>query len=162
MDIAPNGEVYVVDDVRDDVQVFTPRGTYLRTLGRGHGSLPGQMSYTGMARVRSDGVLVNADFGNDRVQAIDASGRSLWSFGSHGGGPGQFDEPQDIAFGPTDILFVVDDSRVQVFDRAHELIGEWPGTPSSDHLGSLALIGDRLWVEPPYTGSLIELQVTYT
>jgi DNA-binding beta-propeller fold protein YncE len=157
VDTSPAGQVYVVDDQRNDIQVFDGRGLFIRTLG-GPGSGPGQLADTGNVRVREDGLVVNADFGNGRVQAWDAEGAFQWSLGSQGTGPGEFDEPQDVAFGPDGMLFVVDDARVQVFDSRRQLIGTWPEEPSPDHLGSLALIGDVLWVAAPYSDTLFQVR----
>ena len=159
--VAPSGEVFVVDDRRDDIQVFSADGTYRRTIG-GPGSAPGQLYDTGNIRIDGEGNLVNADFGNGRVQAWDDKGRLLWTLGSQGTGPGQFTEPQDVAFGPDGRLLVVDDARVQVFNAQRELVGVWPAAPSPDHLGALALDGDRLWVEAPYPNKLFELKVSWT
>lgn len=157
----PSGEVYVVDDLRDDIQVFSADGTYRRTIG-GPGSAPGQLRDTGNIRIDGQGNLLNADFGNGRVQAWDDKGRLLWTLGSKGTGPGQFTEPQDVAFGPDGHLLVVDDGRVQVFNVQRELVGVWPADPSPDHLGALALDGDHLWVEAPYPNKLFELKVSWT
>ena len=158
--VAPSGEVFVVDDKRNDIQVFTKDGVYLRTIGR-QGSGDGELSDTGAIRIAADGTLVNADFGNSRVQAWDGNGDFLWSLGSHGSGPSQFVEPQDVAFGPDGSLFVVDDTRVQVFDAERQLIGTWPDPPSPDHLASVMLDGDTLWVEAPYVDTLYEIRVTF-
>jgi DNA-binding beta-propeller fold protein YncE len=157
--VAPSGEVFVVDDERDDIQVFSPAGDYLRTIGR-PGSGPGELRATGNVRVRRDGAVVNADFGNHRVQAWDAEGEFLWSLGQRGTGPGQFVEPQDIAFGVDGSLFVVDDSRVQVFDGDLNLIATWPEERSPDHLASIAVSGESLWVVAPYADILYEIHVS--
>ena len=39
-----NGNVYVSDETRDDVQVFTADGMYIRTIGE-HGSEPRQLDF---------------------------------------------------------------------------------------------------------------------
>jgi DNA-binding beta-propeller fold protein YncE len=162
VDVGPDARVYVVDDVRDDIQVFSADGAYVRTIGM-HGTEPGQMSFTGMVRVRDDGTVVNADFDNARVQAFSPVGKLQWWFGSYGSGPGEFVEPQDIAFGPDGLLFVMDAGRVQVFDRSHEMVGAWPADGEwHDHLGSIALVGNSLWVEPSYTGTLLRVPVSYS
>ena len=156
--VSPAGDVYVVDDERDDIQVFTADGDYLRTIGQ-KGSGDGEMQFTGNIRIAPDGTLINADFGNGRVQAWDAEDQFLASFGSLGTGPGEFTEPQDVAIGADGTLFVVDDSRVQAFDSEMQLIGTWPDEPSPDHLASIALNGDTLWVVAPYTDILYEIEV---
>ena len=157
--IAPSGEVYVVDDERDDIQVFTADGEYQRTIGE-PGSEPGQMNDTGNIRIDSDGTIVNADTGNTRVQAWDKSGKSLWAFGSSGSGPGEFSTPIDVAFGPNGTLVVVDDTRVQVFDADHQVVGEW-SSETGDHFGAVAVDGDTLWVEALYPDKLFELRVAW-
>lgn len=156
--INEDGDVFVVDDERDDIQVFTADGGYVRTIGR-HGSGPGELQFTGNIRIGPDGSVVNADFGNHRVQAWDASGQVAWTLGSRGNAAGQFIEPQDVAFGDDGILFVVDDARVQAFDRDRNFIGSWPEEPSSDHLASIAFNGATLWVLAPYANTLYEIRV---
>ena len=156
--VSPAGEVYVVDDERDDIQVFTADGEYLRTIGQ-KGSGDGEMQFTGNIRIAPEGTLINADFGNGRVQAWDAEDQFLGSLGSLGTGPGEFTEPQDVAIGADGTLFVVDDSRVQAFDSEMQLIGTWPDEPSPDHLASIALNGDTLWVVAPYADTLYEIEV---
>ncbi len=156
---SPAGEVFVVDDVRDDIQVFTPDGEYLRTIGR-HGSADGEMAFTGNIRFAPDGSLVNADFDNARVQAWDDQGAFKWTTGSRGVEPGRFVEPQDVAFGPTGELFVVDDSRVQVFDTERNVIATWPDAPSPEHLASIAITGDTLWVLAPYLPGIYEIDIS--
>ena len=158
IEVSSAGEVFVVDDVRNDIQVFSADGEYLRTIGR-PGSANGELRDTGNIRIGPDGTLVNADFGNGRVQAWDDQGTFAWTLGSPGTAPGEFTEPQDVAFGPAGELFVVDDSRVQLFDVGRNLIATWPDSPSVEHLGSLALVGTTLWVEAPSFGTY-ELEVT--
>ena len=160
MAVDSSGEVFVVDDERDDIQVFTSDGGYLRTIGR-HGSGPGELNFTGNIRIGPDDILVNADFGNSRVQAWDSDGNFLWTLGSEGTDPGQFVEPQDVAFGPDGSLFVVDDSRVQLFDRELNLIGTWPDEPWPDHLASIAFRDKTLWVIAPYADEVLELRVRF-
>ena len=42
------------------------------------------------------GRLAVADTGNDRIQAFDARGELLWSFGRSGERPGEFRRPMDV------------------------------------------------------------------
>ena len=95
MAVGPTGLVYVVDDVRDDIQVFSPEGSLLSKVG-GHGSGDGQLDNAGSIFVGTDGTLYAADTGNGRVEAWGPDGTFLWSFGSTGTGAGQFDGPTDV------------------------------------------------------------------
>ena len=69
-------------------------------------------------------------------------------------------DSRGVAFGP-DGRLVVDHGRVQVFDAQHNLVGVWAADPGADKLAALALSGDHLWVEAPYT-KLFELEVSWT
>ena len=68
-------------------------------------------------------------------------------------------EPQDVAFGADGMLLVVDDARVQAFDRGGIVIGAWPDEPVADHLASIAFDGTTLWVLAPYANTLYEIRV---
>ena len=90
MAVGPDGSVYVVDDLRDDIQRFTPDGVWLQTIGR-HGPADGEMDNTSGIDVDPAGRLLNADSGNARIQAWDDEGTFLWSRGgrpSRGCSPG--------------------------------------------------------------------------
>lgn len=59
-----------------------------------------------------------------RVVTLDASGNVLGGFGSHGGEPGRFNFPTNIARGPDGRLFVTDSMnfRVQIFSSSGEFL----------------------------------------
>ena len=153
--VAPSGEVYVVDDERDDIQVFTRDGGYLKTIGR-HGRRLGEMSFTGNIRFHH-GAIVNADFGNSRVQVWHKQDGWISGFGEEGTDPGQFVEPQDVAFGPDGTMYVVDDSRVQAFAPEGTYLGAWPAAPSPEHLATIAYLNGSLWVGAPYIDTLYQV-----
>lgn len=52
------------------------------------------------------------------------------SWGSTGSGPGQFDDPRDVAVAPDGNVYVVDanNSRVQYFTSSGSYLGEWGGS----------------------------------
>lgn len=64
-----------------------------------------------------EGRLYVADCRNSRVQILTSSGECLMQLGEHGSGPGQFDQPQGVAIGPSGQLAVVclENHRVQLF-----------------------------------------------
>lgn len=62
--------------------------------------------------------LYVVDTYNHRVQAFNASGNFIRSFGSEGSGPGQLLFPADVAVNSNGVVFVLDNgnNRIQVFD----------------------------------------------
>jgi len=74
-----------------------------------------------------------ADWGNDRVQFFGASLDVFGSIGATGSGPGQFDQPFDLAFDSTNARLLVTDSvnnRVQVWASPLDLPSK-PAAPRS-------------------------------
>jgi 6-phosphogluconolactonase (cycloisomerase 2 family) len=69
-----------------------------------------------------------SDTGNDRVQAFDAAGKLVRTFGGHGADDGQLDRPMGIAFDPSgNVLYVVENGnrRVSAFAAANgRLVGK--------------------------------------
>jgi sugar lactone lactonase YvrE len=86
--IGPDGNVYVGDQGSHVVQVFTPEGQFLRTVGV-PGQRPGQLSAVGALAVADDGSLLVAD-GRNRIDRFHPGGSLLNSWGSSGSGVGQF------------------------------------------------------------------------
>jgi DNA-binding beta-propeller fold protein YncE len=112
------GQVYVTDLL--GIQVFNSGGGFVRTLvPTGEGlRLP-----TGLAISPAGDVFV-ADSAAHDVKRFDAAGGLIATIGQPGRpgdlspGPGQFNNPTDLAFDPQGNLYVVDqgNSRVQKFD----------------------------------------------
>ena len=63
--LGPDGLVHVSDDARNDVQVFTPAGKHLRTIGEPGGD-PGQLADFGGPLVIGKAPYV-ADYDNHRI-----------------------------------------------------------------------------------------------
>jgi DNA-binding beta-propeller fold protein YncE len=120
------GNVFVIDDKRDDVQVFTADGRFLRAFA-GHGSGEGQLSFTGTGAFDAAGNLWIADFDNARLAVFADDGTFLRNVGAQGSGPGQFSSPGGVAFdGAGDVLIADgDNGRVEALDRAGRYLGEW-------------------------------------
>jgi YYY domain-containing protein len=80
----------------------------------------------GIARA-ADGTLWVADFGNRRVQHVDAHLRPLGGFGSEGDAPGQFHDPCGIAVGADGSLYVADtwNHRIQKFTAKGIFVAQW-------------------------------------
>jgi tripartite motif-containing protein 71 len=86
--IGPDGNVYVGDQGSHVVQVFTPQGQFLRTMGAA-GQRPGELSAVGALAVADDGSLLVAD-GRNRIDRFHPGGSLLSSWGSSGSDVGQF------------------------------------------------------------------------
>jgi DNA-binding beta-propeller fold protein YncE len=111
-----DGNVYVSDEERHDVQVFDRDGNFLRRWGS-LGSGPGQFNHpSGLAADQEGNVLV-VDSLNNRVQKLTPDGRMLLIWGEAGAGPGQFNLPWGIGADRQGRVYVADwrNGRVQQF-----------------------------------------------
>ncbi len=115
-----DGNVYVVDGGNRRIQVFTPVGTFVRSIG-GPGPSPEGLGEPQDVAVQGSQIFV-ADTGNDRVAVFRLDGTYLgeWS---------DVDGPWGIAAAPDGRVFVVENeaSRVSVFKADGELLDRWAG-----------------------------------
>jgi len=74
-----------------------------------------------------DGTLWVADFGNRRLQHVDAHLRALGGFGSEGDAPGRFRDPCGVAVGSDGSIYVADtwNHRVQKLTAKGFFVAEW-------------------------------------
>jgi tripartite motif-containing protein 71 len=77
---APDGFLYVVDDLAHRIVVFDREGHILRLLGR-HGAGPGELLWPDAIDVALDGTMYVADTGGNRIQVWSADGRFVRSIG---------------------------------------------------------------------------------
>ena len=77
---------------RDNVQVFSPEGTYLRTISE-HGTGPGQLLEPRYITTDIDGNVWVADYGNNRVQAFTTEGELIKAWGDFGSRAWAFSQP---------------------------------------------------------------------
>jgi peptidylamidoglycolate lyase len=78
--------------------------------------------------VASDGSFYVSDgYRNSRVVKFSASGQYLFSWGTKGGGEGQFNLPHGLDLDDKGNVYVADreNSRIQVFDSDGRFISEW-------------------------------------
>ena len=110
------GRVYVFDEDRQALLIYTDEGQLVRMTGKG-GKESGAFSSVKGLSPGPDNTLYAADTGNSRVQIFDAEGQFLSAFGSAGKKPGQMRSPQGVAACPDGRVYVADtgNSRVQVF-----------------------------------------------
>jgi streptogramin lyase len=86
--IAPNGDIYVSDGYQNSRVVhFTEDGRFVRIIGGGRGSEPGQLQVPHGVAVDSRGRILVNDSDNQRVSVFDPNGSFVetWPFPSRGG-----------------------------------------------------------------------------
>src|SRR6185436_7376880 len=99
-----DGSVYVSDEHRHDIQVFSPDGAFLRKWGQ-FGAADGELNRPSGLAIAGETVFV-VDHLNNRVQAFTRDGQLLSTFGTPGSGDGQFNLPWGIAVDAQEHLYV--------------------------------------------------------
>ena len=128
------GNVYVADDQAENVSKFSPSGKVIWQVGGASGD-PDLVGHHHFTVIDAHGrlVIVNDDLG--RVVYVDASGHKVDAFSpSTSGSPtGNVCEATVDAAGDTYVSGCGPQPTgpTRVYDRAHRLIAEWPGTTYS-------------------------------
>ena len=78
--VGPDGSVYVADTGNFRVQVFTPAGGFVRSIGE-FGNGPGQFTWPFDLAVDADGNVYVADDKEQTLAKLSPSGRQLWRRG---------------------------------------------------------------------------------
>ncbi len=118
------GSIYVADAEADQVRVYAPSGTLLRTIGSS-GSGPGELDCPVAVHVSAAGEVYVGDQANDRVQVFARDGTFLRCFGSRSTAfSRRFGRIQSIASDAVGRIYVADafQSHVRVFDAAGVLL----------------------------------------
>jgi streptogramin lyase len=143
-------------------QVFkmSPTGRVLMTLGKPGVAGNGRDTFdqpSGIAIAPNGDIFITDGHGkNDRVVKFDSKGRFIKTWGHHGSGPGEFDQPHDISIGGSEgHVFVADrsNSRVQIFDQDGNFIAAWKqfGRPSAVYVAN----DDTLYVSDSQSNSTV-------
>jgi DNA-binding beta-propeller fold protein YncE len=114
---APDGTLYVSDQMNFRVQAFGPDGAFLRQVGQ-IGRTPGSFSRPKGIGVDSAGHLYVADGLFNNVQVFDPEGRLLLVFGKIGANEGELYLPLGVQIDAADRIYVADrfNNRIQVFE----------------------------------------------
>jgi sugar lactone lactonase YvrE len=126
------GDVYVADDQAGTLSKFSPAGQAIWQIGGASGN-PDLVGHHHLAAIDRHGRLVMVNDDLQKVLYVDASGREVDAFSPH------FPASFPIGGACEVTVDAVGDTYVSgcgpgptlVFDRAHQLIAKWPGTPYS-------------------------------
>jgi len=117
------GNIYIADEHRHDVQVFNRDHEFVRKFG-GMGSGPSDLNRpSGLAVDSNDNVFV-VDHMNNRIQKRRPTGNVVMQWGSAGDGPGEFNLPWGICTDKDDNVYVADwrNDRIQKFTNDGQFI----------------------------------------
>lgn len=114
--VAPNGDIYVADYNTGEVEVYDSQFNWKKSFSE-YGEEPGQNIKSEFTDIR-DGKYFMPEAGNHRVSVWDLDGNFLFTFGEHGTGDGQLNNPEAAKFNSEGKLYVSDlkNDRIQVFD----------------------------------------------
>ncbi|MRR28751.1 T9SS type A sorting domain-containing protein [bacterium] len=126
-DCDQTGSIHITDTQANKIWEYSPGGDSVRCFGyRSTGQdTVGFNQPVGIA-VDDSGFTWVADCYNAKVKKFTSSGTLALSFGDHGAGPGEFNQPTGIAVRGGNV-FVTDkqNNRVQRFDRAGGYLGQF-------------------------------------
>lgn len=119
IDVSAEGTIFVGDSARKTVFRVSASGEDIKPIVESLGN-PG-----GLAVDDKNRRLVLTDVMNHTVKVVTFDGEEIFSFGSRGVAPGEFNFPYDVAVGPDGKIYVVDSGnfRVQVFDEEGAVLG---------------------------------------
>ena len=117
-DVAFNsaGNVYIVSDSYNCIEVFTEDGQFLKKFGK-EGKGDGELRSPNAIAIDSDDIVYVTEWENNRISVFTCQGQFLRSFGTRGIAPGQFNKPIAIAVDKDGLLYVCDycNDRIQIF-----------------------------------------------
>jgi len=116
--VGPDGLVYVSDDARNDVQVFTAAGKHVRTIGEPGGG-PGQLANIGSPLVIGKELYV-ADYDNHRISVFTTAGKFVRTIDSE-----TFYFPQDLAADASGRLYVADAQGLYEVVEKDAVVASW-------------------------------------
>lgn len=139
LSVAPNGNLWAVEAIKDRFAIFTPDGMfkeYWGAMGTGNGQFDltrGNGDPYGMIALEPDGSYFVLDAGNRRIEAFGADRTFIRAWGGFGANPGEFNDPISIAVDAKGNLSVLDDVRavIETFDRQGKVLKTIPAFPSS-------------------------------
>jgi hypothetical protein len=131
--VAPNGDVYVVDQINRRIQYFSATGVYKGQWGS-LGSGPGAFELPWDVAIAPNGDVYVTDAGSHRVQYFTATGAYKGIWGTQGSGPGQMAYPLGIEVASNGDVYVADSGnhRVQYYGATGDYKGAWGSDGDGD------------------------------
>lgn len=132
--LAPDGSLYVIEELNHRVQHLSPSGEVIDTWGEFAdvllgGAPGGTFNKPWGITVAPDGTVIVADTWNHRIQRFSADGTFLGMFGYYGQAeqPDAFWGPRDVVIDSKGRLFVADtgNKRVVIFDQDGNPLGQF-------------------------------------
>lgn len=129
------GNVYVSDRDRNDIQKFTPNGTFIMKWGS-EGEKAGQFNVPYSIEIDPLDNMYVVDRGNDRIQKFDENGTFVKQWdrpGKINGSDQEFASPEDMVIDQkTGVVYITDtgNERVLKLDKNFSYILEWGSNDS--------------------------------
>lgn len=123
------GRVYVVDVGRQAIARFATDGTFQAEF-----TVTGLLFPRGLG-LDADGNIYVVDTGGSRVLKISQEGEQPAVLALHGVGPGQVNQPTDVAVDHRGRVYIVDtlNARLQVLDAEGNYLTEWSIAQANTH-----------------------------
>lgn len=154
-----SGNVYVGDGQSQTVAKFSPGGTVIWRIGGSASSDPDLAGHQHLASIDAHGRLVMVNDDQGRVLYVDPSGRKVDAFSPSVSPGGHVCEATVDAAGNTYVAGCGPNPPARVYDRAHRLVAEWPGSKYS--LLTSPMFGPNGEVFALATdGSILRLRIT--
>ena len=126
------GNLWLVDDVGNQIHKMTVDGKFLMTIGTGEtapresGECFNRPTDVVVSKKTGD-IYISDGYGNSRVHHFSPDGTYVSSFGESGTDPGQFSLPHNLALIDDEEIIVCDreNHRVQVFTLDGKFLREW-------------------------------------
>lgn len=167
--LLPDGTIVVAESNNRRLQLFDPRGKYLRSIGAPPVSMTDRSGLFGLPMgVAADerGVLYVADAFDFEIKLLGPGGEHFATVGEFGSSVGQFNSPGGIVRAPDGVFFVADELNHRIVSFRVEVPeavlpeGVWPApSAGGPDLGGLLSASTCLWLIPVLVLALLTVFV---